>query len=97
MGQLYEKGEYVGRDIEKAIAYYKRATECYEKTENQAYAPAQYALGVMYENGNGVLQNSAEAVKLYKQAADVGYPPAQNAYGWCFKVGKEVSSGGKAG
>ena len=20
----------------------------------------------------------------------IGYPPAQNAYGWCFKVGKEV-------
>ena len=32
----------------------------------QGYAYAQYNLGVMYENGRGVRQDYAEAVKWYR-------------------------------
>ena len=40
---------------------------------DQGYAAAQYFLGLMYAEGRGVPQDSAEAVNLYRQAADQGY------------------------
>ena len=36
-------------------------------------AQAQYNLGYMYHNGQGVPQDYAEAVKWYRKAADQGY------------------------
>ena len=39
---------------------------------NQGAAYAQYNLGVMYDNGMGVPENDAEAVKWYRKAADQG-------------------------
>ena len=35
----------------------------------QGYAKAQYNLAVMYDNGRGVTQNYAEAMKWYRKAA----------------------------
>ena len=35
-------------------------------------AEAQYVLGIMYDNGEGVPENDAEAVKWYRKAADQG-------------------------
>jgi len=43
----------------------------------QGEAHAQYNLGVMYDNGNGVPENDAEAVKWYRKAADQGDADAQ--------------------
>lgn len=40
---------------------------------------AQYNLGVMYENGNGVKQNYEEAIKWYRKAADQGLAKAIEA------------------
>lgn len=36
------------------------------------YAPAQYNLGIIYDTGEGVPQNHAEAVKWYRIAAQQG-------------------------
>jgi hypothetical protein len=41
-------------------------------------AEAQFYLGVMYENGNGVLKDYTEAVKWYRKAADQGAAAAQH-------------------
>ena len=38
----------------------------------QGYAPAQYNLGVMYANGEGVAKNDEQAVKWYRKAAEQG-------------------------
>ena len=43
----------------------------------QGYVPAQYILGMMYDNGQGVRQDYAEAVKWYRKAAEQGYAQAQ--------------------
>ena len=48
---------------------------------NQGAAYAQYNLGVMYDNGMGVPENDAEAVKWYRKAADQGYAEAQSNLG----------------
>ena len=38
----------------------------------QGHASAQYNLGIMYEKGQGVPQDYAEAVKLFRKAAEQG-------------------------
>ena len=44
----------------------------------QGDASAQYALGFMYANGQGVPQDSAESMKWYRKASDQGNADAQN-------------------
>ena len=44
---------------------------------DQGDAEAQYNLGLMYDNGEGVLQDDAEAVKWYRLAAEQGRADAQ--------------------
>ena len=40
-------------------------------------AKAQYSLGVMYENAQGVAQDYGEAARLYRLAAEQAYAEAQ--------------------
>ncbi len=47
----------------------------------QGDARAQYNLGVMYDKGQGVRQDYAEAVKWYRMAAEQGNANAQNNLG----------------
>lgn len=42
---------------------------------------AQYALGVLYESGQGLKKNSRHAFQWYSKAADQGLPEAQTALG----------------
>ena len=56
----------------------------------QGYAYAQYNLGVMYENGRGVRQDYAEAVKWYRQAAAQGFADAQFNLGVMYGNGQGV-------
>jgi TPR repeat protein len=44
---------------------------------NQGHAQAQYNLGVMHANGEGVQQDFTKAVKWYRLAADQGDAKAQ--------------------
>jgi TPR repeat protein len=53
-------------------------------------ARAQYNLGVMYDNGQGVLQDYAEAVRLYRLAADQGNARAQTNLGVMYGNGQGV-------
>ena len=43
----------------------------------QGFAAAQYNLGLMYANGQGVHQDDAQAVRWYRKAAEQGYAKAQ--------------------
>ena len=49
---------------------------------DQGTAAAQFNLGFMFERGQGVTQNHAEAVKWYRLAADQGYANAQHNLGF---------------
>ena len=51
----------MAKDEVEAVKWYRRAAE-----QNR---PAQYRLGVRYENGQGVAEDFPEAYKLYKLAA----------------------------
>ena len=44
-------------------------------------ASAQYSLGLVYDNGDGIPQDHAEAVKWYRLAADQGHAIAQTNLG----------------
>ena len=50
-------------------------------------AAAEYALGVCYENGNGVEANKTEACRLYRLAADKGHAYA------CYFIGARLRDG----
>ena len=54
-------------------------------------ATAQFLLGYMYANGQGVAKDGAEAVKWYRKAADQGYAPAQAYLGDMYKYGQGVA------
>ena len=56
----------------------------------QGVADAQYNLGWMYYNGQGVRQDDAEAVKWYRQAAEQGDAEAQYNLGAMYHNGDGV-------
>ena len=67
---------------------YFKALQLYGKAAELGYAPAQAALGLMYERGEGVSRDPQEAIKWYKKGAAGGNPDAQiyltncYSYGW---------------
>jgi uncharacterized protein len=58
----------------------------------QGDANAQFKLGLMYYNGEGVPEDDAEAVKWYRKAAEQGLAGAQFNLGVMYAYGK-VSRG----
>jgi len=48
-----------------------------QRLAEEGNAQAQALIGFMYDNGQGVLQNYAEAVQWYRLAADQGVADAQ--------------------
>jgi TPR repeat protein len=61
----YERGDY-----ETALRLWRSLAE-------QGNVYAQYNLGAMYDEGKGVPQDHAEAVKRYRKAAEQGFARAQ--------------------
>ena len=57
---------------------------------DQGDVNAQFNLGSMYEKGEGVPENDAEAVKWYRKAADQGNADAQLILGYMYEQGKGV-------
>ena len=49
---------------------FKDDAEAVRLAAEQSHADAQYNLGVMYDNGEGVLEDDAEAVRWYRMAAE---------------------------
>lgn len=54
-------------------------------------AGAQFNLGLMYDNGEGVPKDAAKAVEWYQKAAAQGDASAQNNLGWMYDNGEGVS------
>ena len=57
---------------------------------DQGMALAQFSLGVMYANGNGVLQDYAQAAMWYRKAGDQGDDEAQGNLGAMYAKGQGV-------
>jgi len=66
------------------------AVKLYRKAAEQGNAEAQSNLGVMYDEGEGVLQDDAEAVKWFRLSAEQGFPKAQALLGIMYAKGEGV-------
>ena len=69
---------------------YATALKEYRPLAEQGDAVAQFALGTMYENGRGVLQNDAKAVRWYRLGAEQGFASAQNNLAKMYRRGRGV-------
>ncbi len=63
----------------------------YYRANEQQDAEAQYMLGVMYDGGDGVPQDAAEAVRWYLRAAEQGDADAQYNLGVSYANGEGIS------
>lgn len=70
---------------------YATALQEWRPLAEQGHAWSQYALGAMYELGQGVLQDYAEAVRWYRAAAEQGDPYAQTNLGVMYLNGHGVA------
>ena len=61
-----------------------------ELAAEQGNADAQYSLGYMYVNGEGVTQNDMTAVKWFSLAAEQGHAEAQYSLGDMYLEGQGV-------
>ena len=75
---------YIAGDYVTAFREFKTLAE-------QGDAMAQFNLGYMYYQGEGVTQDNKEAVKWFRLAAEQGDAEAQNSLGWMYKYGKGVT------
>ena len=57
---------------------------------DQGDAEAQYNLGIMYNNGEGVPKDDAEAVRWFLLAAEQGHASAQLNLGFMYALGRGV-------
>ena len=69
---------------------YQTAFKLWLPMAEQGYAGAQFNLGVMYENGDGIKQDDFEAVKWYRKAAEQGDADAQLNLGNMYANGRGV-------
>ncbi|AQZ94925.1 tetratricopeptide repeat protein [Halopseudomonas phragmitis] len=72
MGELYNSGERLERDVEMAL-------EWYEEASIQGHPTAQYRLGLMHYQGEGVPRNLPQAFIILKMAAVNGEDTAMDA------------------
>lgn len=69
---------------------YATALRLWRPLADQGNAEAQYALGMMYEGGQGVPKNYVSAAKWWRLAADQGHTFAQFNLGTLYDNGKGV-------
>ena len=79
----------VASNIEVATAQQEAIEDIRVRAEH-GDAEAQYNLGRMYANGEGVTRNAAEAVRWFRLAADQGNADAQNGLGVLYASGRGV-------
>ena len=69
---------------------YKTAFQLIKPQAEKGDATAQFMLGFMYSNSQGVPQDFAEAMKWYRKAADQGDADAQSNLGYMYSNGQGV-------
>ena len=89
---LGSAGMGVSADFQKGVAAYIRgdyatALQEWKPLAERGDADAQYNLGVMFKQGNGVPQDYKQAAKWYRRAADQGNSRAQVALGEMIQTG----------
>jgi uncharacterized protein len=94
-------GSVAAGPFEAAVAAYEKGVAAYDKgvyatalrllrpLAEQGEANAQYNLGLMFDNGQGVPQDYATAVSWYRKAAEQGHAAAQ------YNLGRIFANGGQ--
>ncbi len=82
--------------LDEGVAAYKRgdyatALREWRPLAEQGHAKAQYNLGQMYRNGQGVPQDYARAAKWFRKAAEQGVAVAQYNLGFMYEHGLGVT------
>ena len=67
---------------------YATALREWQPLANQGQAAAQYQLGLLYSNGQGVPKDDAQARQWYEKAANQGHPLAQVNLGGLYDYGR---------
>lgn len=84
LGNAYNEGQAgLKQDYAEALKWYRRAAE-------KGFAPAQYNLGLAYEQGHGVAADEQQAFKYYLQAAEQGFGVAQFNVGNMYAAGRGI-------
>ena len=86
----FEKGftAYENKDYATALKEWKPLAEQGYSSISSTFA--QFNLGLMYQIGQGVPQDSKEAVRLWRLAAEQGHVSAQNILGVMYAFGEGV-------
>ena len=69
---------------------YQAAFPIYKELAEQGNSDAQYNLGDMYRQGQGVNQDYYQAIKWYQKAAEQGDALAQNNLGFMYIKGQGI-------
>ena len=72
-------------------ACFRKDVAAITRMAEAGYPLAQYTLGCMYDQGRGVRENNAAAVRWYAKAADQGHADAQNYLGGMYYNGRGVT------
>lgn len=83
LGTLYQKGNGVEPNQDKATAWFRRAAK-------QGFVPAQFNLGNAYRHGRGVERDDTRAVYWWGKAAEQAFAPAQFNLGTAYLYGRGV-------
>ena len=76
--ELFAKGEYVD------------ALKAYGRSAKNGNSEAQYRIGMMFLEGDGLNANPQDAAYWFRKAAQNGHAPSQFAIGECFMNGTGV-------
>jgi TPR repeat protein len=92
LGVMYYTGEAISKDAAGNILSNDPATAAawFHRAAAQGYAPAQFNLGLMYANGEGVPRDPDKGVELFRKSADQGNVDAQNNLGVMYYAGEGV-------
>jgi TPR repeat protein len=74
-----------------AVGDYVTAYKEFKMLAESGYAYAQFSLGMMHNNGEGVAQDYKEAMKWCRLAAEQGHTKAQHNIGWMYYIGEGVA------
>lgn len=84
LGELYQQGRGVRREVATAVDWYRMAAE-------QGQVDAQLRLAELYEAGRGVPRDIAEAVRWLLEAARRGHAEAMYRLGLKYAAGEGVT------
>ena len=81
MGVLYFEGHGVSKNLDEALAWFRKAA-------NSGHPTAMFNLGVAYWEGRGLNKNFSQAVDWWERAAESGDVASQYNLGLAYYLGK---------